>query len=61
MDDFLKFNRQEILKDSGKISHDSAMKKAEQEYEKFRIKQDKNNISNFDIAIKKYLNDENKW
>lgn len=57
-DDFLKFNRQEILKDAGKISHDTAMKKVEGEYEKFRIKQDNDYISNFDKAMKKYLKGE---
>ena len=57
-DDFLKFNRQEILKDAGKISHDSAMNKVDGEYEKFRIKQDNDYISNFDKAMKKYLKGE---
>lgn len=57
-DDFLKFNRQEVLKDSGKISHDFAMKKVEVEYEKFRVKQDKNYISNFDKVMKKYLKEK---
>ena len=54
-DEFLKYNRQEILKDAGKISHIDAMAKAENEYEKFRIKQDKEYISNFDKAMEKYL------
>ncbi len=57
-DDFLKFNRQDVLKDAGKISHDSAMKKADGEYEKFRIKQDNDYISNFDKVMKKYLKSE---
>lgn len=54
-DEFLKFNRQEILKDAGKISHTDAMTKAESEYDKFRIKQDKDYISNFDKVMEKYL------
>jgi hypothetical protein len=54
-DEFLKYNRQEILKGAGRISHDSAISKAQNEYEKFRIKQDKEYISNFDKAMKKYL------
>lgn len=57
-DAFLKFNRQEILKDAGKISHDDAMKKVDGEYDKFRIKQDKDYISSFDKAMKKYLKGE---
>jgi len=57
-DTFLKFNRQEILKDSGTISHDSAMKKVEEQYDKFRIKQDNDYISNFDKSMKRYLKGE---
>ena len=57
-DDFLKFNRQEILKDAGKVSHSDAMTKAESEYNKFRKKQDNDYISNFDKVMKKYLKGE---
>lgn len=54
-DEFLKFNRREVLKDSGKISHEEAMSKAEKEYEKFRVRQDERYISEFDKAMEKYL------
>ncbi|MFZ3102683.1 MAG: virulence RhuM family protein [Desulfitobacteriaceae bacterium] len=54
-DEFLKFNRQEILKDAGKVSHADAMDKVESEYQKFRVKQDKEYISEFDRAMEKYL------
>jgi len=54
----LKYNRQEILKNAGKISHVEAMTKAENEYEKFRVKQDKEYVSNFDKAMEKYLKGE---
>lgn len=57
-DEFLKFNRREVLKDAGKVSHEEAMAKAEGEYEKFRVKQDKEYISEFDKAMKKYLKGE---
>ena len=57
-DEFLKNNRQDILKDDDKISHDAAIAKAEREYEKFRVKQDREYISNFDKAMKKYLKGE---
>lgn len=57
-DDFLKFNRQEVLNDAGKISHDDAMKRAEGEYGKFRVKQDQDYISYFDKAMKNYLKGE---
>ena len=57
-DQFLKYNRQEILKNAGSISHVEAMAKAEGEYEKFRVNQDKEYISHFDKAMKKYLKGE---
>ena len=52
---FLVNNRREVLDGKGKISHEAAMKKAEQEYEVFRVKQDKDYISEFDREIEKYL------
>ena len=58
-DDLLKYRKKNILKHSGKISHEKAIEKAENEYEKFRIKQDKEYISSMDEMYKKYL-DENK-
>lgn len=54
-DDFLKYNRQEVLKNAGKVSHREAIAKAGIEYEKFRIKQDNEYISNFDKVLKGYL------
>jgi len=54
-DDLLKFRRKNILKDSGSISHKMALKKANEEYEKFRIKQDKEYISSMDEMYKRYL------
>lgn len=35
LDSFLKMTRKDILKDSGKISHEQALKKAHEEYEKY--------------------------
>ena len=58
-DDLLKYRKKKILSDSGKISHRQAMEKAENEYEKFRIKQDKEYISSMDEMYKRYL-EENK-
>ena len=37
-DKLISFRDKKILKNSGKISHNQAIKKAEDEYEKFRIK-----------------------
>ena len=58
-DDLLKYRKKKVLGDSGKISHRQAMEKAENEYEKFRIKQDKEYISSMDEMYKRYL-EENK-
>ncbi len=53
LDAFLKFNEYKILQDAGDISHEIAKELAENEYEKFRILQDKNFESDFDKEIKK--------
>jgi len=55
LDTFLKFNEQEILNNAGSISHEVAEALALQEYEQYRIIQDKNYISDFDQEIKKLL------
>ena len=55
---FLINNRREVLDGKGKISHEAAMKKAEKEYEAFRVKQDKEYISEFDREIERYLKGE---
>lgn len=52
---FLKNNRRNVLEGKGKVSHDTAIKKAKEEYEIFRINQDKEYISEFDREIEKYL------
>jgi len=59
-DELLKYRRKNILKDSGKISHNQAIEKANKEYEKFRVKQDMEYISSMDKMLDKYLN-ENKF
>ena len=52
---FLKFSEYEILKNAGKISHKVAEALALKEYEKFRVEQDKNYVSDFDREVKKLL------
>jgi hypothetical protein len=54
-DNFLKNNRRHILTDKGHISHNEAIKKADEIYEQFRIKQDRDYISEFDRDMAKYL------
>ena len=55
LDAFLQFNEKDILQDSGKISHGVAVALAEREYEKYRVIQDKNYVSDFDKEVKKIL------
>ena len=53
LDSFLKFNDYDLLDDAGKIRKDVAKKFAESEYQKFRIKQDKEFVSDFDRVVSK--------
>lgn len=57
---FLKFSEYEILTNAGKISHEIAEELAITEYEKYRIVQDKNYISDFDKLTKKLLKKNKK-
>lgn len=50
---FLELSEYPILKDKGRVSALEAKLKAEQEFEKFRVIQDKNYISDFDREIKR--------
>jgi hypothetical protein len=50
---FLESNSLVVLPNAGKISHEQAIDKANQEFEKFRIIQDKNYVSDLDETIKK--------
>ena len=54
----LRNNRREVLEGKGKVSHDMAMKKAEKEYEIFRVKQDQEYVSEFDREVERYLKGE---
>lgn len=51
LDAFLKFNDYDILKDAGKVSRDVANSIANDEYEKFRVIQDKEYKSDFDKGL----------
>ena len=55
---FLKFSEYEILTNAGSISHEVALVLAQKEYEKYRVTQDKNYISDFDKEIKKMTGDK---
>jgi hypothetical protein len=52
---FLNFTDQQVLRTAGKISHEMALAKAHEEYEKFRLKQDRDYLSDFDEALARYL------
>jgi len=52
---FLVFNGEEVLLHKGKVSHEIAKTLAEDQYEKFRVVQDKLYQSDFDIELEKYL------
>ncbi len=55
---FLMNNRRKILAGKGRVSHDEAIEKASQEYEVFRVKQDREYISEFDREMERYLKGE---
>ena len=58
LDAFLKFNEYDVLKNAGKVSHEVAKELAEQQYESFRIEQDRSFESDFERASKKMLGHE---
>jgi hypothetical protein len=55
LDAFLNFNEYDVLKNAGKVSHEVAKELAEQQYESFRIEQDRSFESDFERASKKML------
>ena len=56
----LKVFHYEVLEGKGKVSHKQAVKKAESEYEKYRIIQDKSYVSDFDRLLNETKMIENK-
>lgn len=55
LDAFLQFNEYELLHSLGKVSREVADTLAHQEFEKFRVDQDRNFTSDFDVETRKYL------
>jgi hypothetical protein len=53
LDGFLQFNEYEILTNPGSVSHEVAKALAEGEYEKFRVVQDRNSVSDFEREVKR--------
>lgn len=60
LDAFLQFNEYDILKNAGSISHEVAKNLAEDQYEKFRIEQDRLYESDFDKLAKKLPSTDKK-
>lgn len=58
LNDFLELSQYPVLRDKGKISALEAKLKAEKEYDEYRIKQDKNYISDFDKEVKRITGDK---
>ncbi len=58
IDEFLKFNRYEILEGHGNVSHNVAKKKAIEEYREFNKHQ--KIVSDFDKEIRKYMEKRNE-
>jgi len=52
---FLNYTDQQVLRHAGEISHEMAVAKAHGEFEKYRVKQDVEYISDFDKALARYL------
>jgi hypothetical protein len=59
LNQFLELSNYPILKDKGQISALEAKIKAEQEFDKYRVTQDKNYISDFDKEIKRIKGKDN--
>lgn len=60
LSEFLKLNDRDILGDLGKVSNDVAEALALGEYEKYRVEQDKNYISDFDEVVLRVLENVKK-
>ena len=60
LDSFLDFTEREILQGSGKVSMEAAKEHAENEFEKYRIVQDRLFESDFDRSIKLLLDGKKK-
>ena len=60
LDEFLTISEKKLLHSAGSVSAKQAEEKANKEYEKYRVEQDKNYISDFDREVKKLLEVEKK-
>lgn len=68
VDKFLNYSDQQILTEGKRITHETAIAKADKEYDSFRVRQDAEYLSDFDKFFVKYLSGgpeerkiENEW
>lgn len=55
LDAFLEFNEYDILHNPGRVSHEVATRLAQEEYDHFRIEQDRNYLSDFEKEAKRIV------
>jgi hypothetical protein len=55
LDAFLQFNEYEVLSNAGKVSAEVAQRLAEEQYDKFRVRQDREFESDFEAQLEKEL------
>ncbi len=55
LDAFLQFNEYEVLSNAGKVSADVARRLAEAQYDKFRVRQDREFESDFEAEVKRIV------
>lgn len=60
LDDFLKISEKELLTNAGSVSHKEAVRKANEEYNKYRETEDKKYVSDFDREMQKIIKDNKK-
>ena len=53
LDAFLQFNDYNVLDNAGMVSHEVALRLAEGEYDKFRVQQDRDYLSDFDKEVRR--------
>lgn len=59
LDAFLQFNEYDILNDGGRVSHEVAARLAEEEFERFRVGQDRIFESDFEREVSKLSKEQN--
>jgi hypothetical protein len=53
LDAFLKFNEYEVLTNAGRVSAEVAKRLAEEQFDQFRVRQDRDFESDFEVEVKR--------